>query len=211
VQGSLPAEKAETANNNSVSTNPFVSDLTDGNLLVVWIFYNSSTESVVDPGGVTDTAGNIYVKAIGPATGAGTLSAFRQEIWYAQITKAGNPTVTAAFTGTFNGEKAISPHEYHPDNPVTATLPGALDKIGFSSSPATDTLVNLPLDSLVFGAAIFFNSGTFGPGFVQRSNLRGNVAEDLTAQKDSAQATFLGLPPGLNQDWIAQVVVFSGD
>jgi hypothetical protein len=215
VQGGAPTERADTANTDNVVTNPFASDVTLGNLIVVWIKYNSNTEQVIPGSGVTDSAGNQYNRAADQTTGMGSLAGWREEIWYATIDQvAPNLTVTAKFTGAFNGKKAISPHEYkwaNPTEPLEAAPPG---KAGVTANPATVAATDAVMATaarLVFGAAVIQNMGSFGSGFSQRSSQDGDVAEDMpiTSLPSSVSATFLVVsPPGMSQDWIAQVATF---
>ena len=209
VQGGAPAERADIANTDNVFTNPFASDVTVGNLIVVWIKYNSNTEQVI-PGGVTDSANNTYSPAGNQTTGMGSLAGWREEIWFATIAQAvPNLTVTAKFTGAFNGKKAISPHEYKWANP-TEPLELASGKTGATATvAATDPLIATDA-RLVFGAAVIQNMGSSGSGFSQRSSQDGDVAEDMpiTSLPSSVSATFLVVPQGMSQDWIAQVAIF---
>jgi hypothetical protein len=210
VQGGAPAERADVANTDNVVTNPFASDVTQGNLIVVWIKYNSNTEQVMPGSGVTDSAGNQYNRAADQTTGMGTLAGWRQEIWYATIAQAvPNLTITAKFTGAFNAKKAISPHEYKWANP-TEPLELASGKTGVTATvAATDPLMATDA-RLVFGAAVIQNMGSSGSGFSQRSSQDGDVAEDMpiTSLPSSVSATFLVVPQGTSQDWIAQVATF---
>jgi hypothetical protein len=198
-----------------VFTNPFASDVTQGNLIVVWITYNSNAVQVVpNPPGVTDSAGNQYQRAGDQTTGMGSLAGWREEIWYATINQAApNLTLTAKFTGAFNGKKAISPHEYKWANP-TEPLELASGKAGVTANPATvaatDTLMATAA-RLVFGAAVIQNMGSSSSVFSQRSSQDGDVAEDMpiTSLPSPVSATFLVVsPPGMSQDWIAQVATF---
>src|SRR5215471_2979612 len=69
------------ATSNSVSSGSFSAAVTSGNLIVVRVFYNSTSQAVSS---ITDTKNNGYAKAVGPTTGIGTLSGWRQELWYAK-------------------------------------------------------------------------------------------------------------------------------
>src|SRR5262249_4853861 len=155
----------------NVATNPFA-NVTSGDLIVVWIWYNSNAQSV---SGVTDSAGgNNYLPAIGPTAGSGTLAGWQQEIWYAKITNGGaGVVVTAKFTGTFATEKAISAHRYQ----AGTTLDQVAANTGTSAN-ATCGPKTVTANELVFAAAIFGSSGSPDPAFTPRSALGSNVAED---------------------------------
>jgi hypothetical protein len=196
------AEKAVTDNSNTVTTASFTTGVTQGNLMVVWIWHNSGTQTVDS---VTDTANNHYDPA-GPRTpGTGLLTGWLQEIWYAKnITGGQNLAVTAVFSGPFNGEKAISAHEYSnadQTEPLDVPLVAATSTSANASvGPATPVF-----GRLAFGAAVFLNTGASGPTFIQRSALKANVTEDAVIMTPvPVIATFVNAA----QDWIAQVVIF---
>jgi hypothetical protein len=202
-----PMEKAEAVNIDYVTTDPSSKEVSAGNLMVVWIWYRSNTQRVADPpSGVTDSASNSYVKAVGPTPGVGMLAGWQQEIWYAKNINSGtNLTVTATFTGAFPAEKRISAHEY---SGADGSEP--LDKsLGNADSTSNASIVVMTTTArLIFGAAIFQNKGSSGLGFSSRSALGaggGNVAEDKQVNSgDAVVATFLNN----QQDWIAQIVTF---
>jgi hypothetical protein len=196
------AEKAVTDNSNTVTTAKFTAAVTQGNLMVVWIWHNSGTQTV---NSVTDTANNHYDPAGPPTPGMGLLTGWLQEIWYSKnITGGQNLMVTAVFSGQFNGEKAISAHEYSGadqtaplDVPlVAATGTSANTSVG----PATPVF-----GRLLFGAAVFLNIGAADPAFMPRSTLKGNVTEDAVIMTPGpVAASFVNVA----QDWIAQMVIF---
>jgi hypothetical protein len=86
-------------------------------------------------------------------------------------------SVSATFSGTFTGEKAISAHEYsglEPISPLDVTAASATNSSNASSGSVRTTVPN----ELLFGAALLQSSGTAGAGFTQRSSIAGNVSED---------------------------------
>lgn len=202
-----PAEKAEMVSSDNVITDPFSSDVSAGNLMVVWIWYRSNVQRVADPPlGVTDSASNSYVQAVGPTLGMGTLAGWQQEIWYAKNINGGtNLTVKATFTGAFPAEKRISAHEY---NGADGSEP--LDKSLGNAGSTKDASIGVMTATakLIFGAAIYWDKGSSGLGFSSRSGLGaagGNVAEDKAVNSgDPVVATFINDP----QDWVAQIVTF---
>jgi len=115
VQSASPAfvqlkEATTSDNSRSISTGNFASVVSGGNLVVAWIWYNSSSQSVAS---VIDSSGSAYVRAVGPTTGTGSMAAWRQELWYTPNAVGGSRlNVTATFTGAFNAEKSITAHEY---------------------------------------------------------------------------------------------------
>ena len=194
------AENSETLNNSSVSTAAFGTNVSAGNLMLVWIFWRSVGAQTLT--GVTDTIGNTYQRAVGSTSGTGTLAGFRQEIWYAQNIKAGAAVkVTAAFSGAFNDEKNIAALEYANASktaPIDKTSAGSGNGVNASIGPVTTTA-----PGLIFAAGVFQNNATSGAGFIQRSSLKNNAAGDkVTAAPGAVIATFTNTP----QDWIAQMV-----
>jgi len=196
------AENNENLNNSSVTTAAFGANLGAGDLIAVWIYCHRPAAQTVSS--VTDTAGNVYQRAVGPTAGVGTLAGFEQEIWYAQNINAGaNVKVTAAFSAAFNGEKSIAAFEYtglDKAAPVDKTSAATGNSLNASVGPVTTTA-----PGVVFAAAVFKTNGTPGAGFTPRSALKGNVAEDkLTSAPTTVRPTFTNAA----QDWIAQMVAF---
>ncbi len=196
------AENYETLNNKQVDTRLFPNDVVAGNLMVVWIWYNSSMQSVSM---VTDSASNHYDPAVGPTAGVNTLADWKQEIWYAKgINGGANFTVTATFTGLFNAEKAISAHEYQGADP-TSPLDATQGNQGSTADASSGTALTTAANELIFGAAVFNSNGSPTLDFTQHSSLQSNVTEDKRVTSvGSYAATFKNGP----QDWIAQMATF---
>jgi len=200
----------DNVDNTGTSTNvilnrAFAANVGPGNLIVVWIWYNSAVQRVSS---VTDSAGNTYQSAIGPTLGAGGLATLQQEIWFAKNVLGGaGLIVTANFSGKFTAEKAIAAFEYKGADQISP-----LDQTASSTGNSVNVSVGprpVKPNELVFAAAVFSNAGAPGPGFSPRSSLRGNVAEDeLVSSAGSVAATFSANPPASPQDWIAQMVTF---
>jgi hypothetical protein len=187
-----------------------------GNLIVVWIFYNSIAVMVSS---VSDDAipnSNTYAPAGGPTRGRGALAGWTQEIWYASNVNINGPqnlTVQALLTGSFPEVKAISAHEYSnasPGNPFDDPRDkqsGAADDGAAPVRPVSSGTATTSETELVFGAAIFSDVGGMpGPGFNQESSLRGHVTEDQRFPAGTVEATFANPAPG--QSWIAQMATF---
>ncbi len=167
-----------TSSANTVSTGAFASPIGSGHLMVVWIWYNTASQSVTT---VTDTVGNTYARAVGPTTGTSTMASWRQELWYAKNLAGGSGvTVNATFSGTFSTEKSITAHEYSgadTTSPLDVTAAAAVSGSNVSTGAQTTTSPN----ELVFGAALFQASGSAGSGFTRRSSIANNVSEDKVA------------------------------
>jgi len=195
-------ESRASTNADSISTGTFASAIGGAHLMVVWVWYDSSTQSVTT---VTDTAGNAYVRAVGPTTGTGMMAAWRQEIWYAKNTAgASGVSVKATFSGTFNAEKAITAHEYAGADttaPLDQTAAAAVSGSNVSSGAKTTSSPN----ELIFGATLFQASGSSGSGFTRRSSIANNVSEDkVVTSTGSYAATFTNS----SQSAIAQMATF---
>jgi chitodextrinase len=190
------------ATSNSVSSGSFGAAVTTGNLIVVRVFYNSTSQTVSR---ITDTNNNGYTKAVGPTTGTGTLSVWRQELWFAKNVIGGSGVnVTATFDGTFNGEKAITAHEYAGLDPiapfdVTAVQTGS----GVNASSGTATTTS-PIE-MIFGAALMGGCGYPGSGFTGRSSLGCNVSQD---QNVATAGSFAAVVSNAAQSTIVQMATF---
>jgi chitodextrinase len=195
-------EASAITNTNNITTGNFASAVTNGNLLVTWIWYNSTTQSVSS---VTDTKGNVYVKAVGPTTGTGSLAGWRQEIWYAKNVVGGTGlNVTATFTGIFNAEKAVTAHEYSGVDTVSP-LDVAAAAVTSSANASSGSVTTHFTNELIFGAGLFASAGSQGSGFTIRSTIAANASEDkLGAAIGSYAATFTNSA----QSAIAQMVTF---
>jgi hypothetical protein len=215
-QGGAPYENFQGGTGNSISTAMGLPSVYKGDLMVVWIWYESNTVTVST---VTDSAGNTYQRAIGPTAGTSTgtdgLAGWQQEIWYGNIAKnAVNLSITANFTGTImNGKRAISPQEFNTDG-AAMTVDQTASKTGTTSG----TLVTVGTDpvsdpdseaQLIFGAAIFGGGGgTQASGFTLVSSQQGNVAEYVAPPLEAAGTLAAKFSTGGMQEWIAQAATF---
>jgi hypothetical protein len=194
-------------NTDTVETPPFV-NVNSGALIVVWIWYNTTTQSVTT---VSDTTGNLYQRAGNVTAGTVLLAGWQQELWYTGNATGGSVVaVHALFTGKFTQQKAISAHEYSGASPGAPFFDDPLDVPGAAASAdaaVTSGSAAAADAGLIFGAAIFSDSGSVGPGFVQRESQKGNLTEDArVAGPGPAEAVFANPHPG--QSWIAQMAVF---
>lgn len=208
----MPIATVETANSNSVSAQLGI-PVPAGNLIIVWLFYDSAVESVQ---AIKDNSTNAYFNAVGPTTGQGALSGLRQEIWYAfNVTPPAPPgtklTVTATFSATFGARKAIVVHDYSGAETTMSPLDQTVANVGRTTADdqivSTDVLMANKAE-LVFAAAVF--QGTYGEpgdGFGARSNPDDNLSEDLVT--DDARAVVGTFKTQPNTDWVAQMVTFT--
>jgi len=137
---------------------PFTAAQTSGDLNVVVVGWNDSTASV---GTVTDSSGNVYVRALGPTVYTGVAT---QSIYYAY-----NISGAAANANTVT---------------VTFTSPAAYADIRILEYSGIDTAN--PLDGAASAAAIGSNgTASSGPGTTTNANDL-IVAADLTVQETTA-------------------------
>lgn len=194
-------ETSQALNNNSIQSGAFYA--TSGNLLVCKFGYTSSTQSVST---VTDTASNVYYRAIGPVVGVGDMFNSTHEIWYAyNITGSGSLNVTATFTGTFNATKEISCHEY--SGAVTSSDPKdvAISATGTSGIPTVGPFTTSQDGELIFSFGSFVTGPTTGNGFIERSIQGGDQTQDRIAwSAGSYSAAYTGAASG----WMHSVVTF---
>jgi len=198
------AETVETIPGSSSVSATFLPDLVVvGYTVIVWVWYNSVERSVAS---VQDSGENAYTRLVGPTIGPDVLAGWQQEIWYANLTNVDEGTsltVTAEFTGPFDGEKAIGAHAYGSSPDVLE--PGEVDQHVGTGAEVSAGTTDSPHD-LVFGAALFSDSGQEGEGFTKRSSLKNNVTEDRIDADGGLDVAFTNLQvPGA---WIAQMVTF---
>jgi len=191
----------------TVTTDPFLMPVVQGNTIVVWIWYNSNAATVLN---VQDSGGNSYSSAVAPTQGTGLLANYTQEIWYGVVTNApGGLTVTANFQGTpFTAKKAIFAHEYEGLNPAGPFEAGNFGQ-GVNAA-AGATVASAPVTTMgliAFGAGIFSSNGFAAGNFTARVvTPDGNLSEDQIPPAMSPVAASFFLPNG--GDWLVQVATF---
>jgi hypothetical protein len=200
---------AETTGAGGTITQAFPNPLGQGNLVLVWVFYQTDSPAV-QISAMTDGV-NQYAPAAGPTTSPITPT-FKQEIWYANnIAIAANAHISVSFQGGAPGEVQISAHEYSNSYQETDMLgpladPPPAGTAGISNAPgdAVSSATVTTSGRLAFGAAWFEGTGAPRPPFVSRSIIRNNVVEDrdVTAPGDVA-AVFVNTSAG---GWMAQIV-----
>jgi hypothetical protein len=197
-------ERAESTPVTSVAAT-FQGAVTPGNLLVVWIWFHSSNETIAS---VTDDAGNTYEPAQPLASGQGALATGRQQVFFAKNAKAGGGAPIAfnvAFTGPVEPSVGVDVFEYRDadrDAPFVVASQGA----NFGHD-AQSPEVPLAGARLLFGAVMFSGEGLNDPAASLRLLQRGNIAEDYLSSQLPAQISALATNPD-QQSWIAQLVAF---
>lgn len=182
-------ENYSVPNSATSVTVTFGSSQIAGDLNVVAVGWNDTTTSVSS---VTDSAGNTYHLAVGPAQG----SAVSQSIYYASNIKSGSNTVTVTFSGSTTAPD-IRALEYSGVSTLDKTATGS----GNSSTSSTSSATTTSADELIFGANLVY-TGTTGPGsgFTSRviTSPDGDIAEDEIVSSTgsySASAPLAGSGP----------------
>ena len=190
----------------TTATVPFLSAQTAGDLNVVVVGWNDATAAVST---VTDTVGNVYVRAVGPTVQAGLGT---QSIYYAAnigAAAAGANTVTVTFNiGAVHPDVRIA--EYRGlavTNPVDVVATGQ-GASGTTSSTSSVTTTNA--NDVLVGANLVGNITT-GPGtsFTTRliSNPDSDIIEDRVVSTTGSYNASAAISSG---PWIMQMVAFKG-
>src|ERR1019366_6300280 len=171
---------------------------TVGDLNVMVVGWNDLTATVQS---VKDSAGNNYLRAIGPTSGTG----LQQSIYYAANIVGGSNTVTVTFSvaAAYPDVRIL---EYRGVTALDVTAGASGSSTAANSGAATTTSAN----ELIFGAGMVATlTGAAGSGFTSRiiTTPDSDLAEDkivTTAGSNSATATLTGAGP-----WVMQMVTFS--
>jgi hypothetical protein len=176
---------------------------TAGNLNLVAVGWNDIQAAVAS---VSDTAGNVYARAVGPTVGSG----LTQSIYYARnivASSAGANRVTVAFSpaAQYPDVRILEYSGIDPANPVDNTA-GAAGNSTTSNSGAAVTAN--PTDLLVGANTVATTTSAAGTGFAGRviTNPDGDIAEDrvvTVAGSYSASA-----PLSSAGAWVMQMVAF---
>jgi hypothetical protein len=182
---------------------PFAGAVAANDLLVVWVWYHTTSNQTVVS--VNDTAGNVYQPAAPVLGGAGVLATARQQVWYAKSVAApAGTTLTVSFSGAVTPNLGVGVFEYA--TPVLDTFVAASQGIGFGDVPVSPAATTTDA-RMLFGAVVFGGEGTNDPAASLRLTQRGNIAEDYLVRPVGSQIFARTVNPD-NQDWIAQLVAF---
>jgi hypothetical protein len=175
-----------------------------GDLNVVVVGWNDSTATV---SAVVDSAGNTYVRAVGPTVRGGALS---QSIYYAKNivgAAAGTNTVTVTFSkaAIYPDIRIVEYSGLDPINPVDVTAA----KTGSSANSSTGAVTTTNANDLLFAANIV-TTFTSGPGssFTRRllTNPDGDIVQDRMVTTTGSYSTTA--PLSSSGQWIMQLVAF---
>lgn len=181
----------------------FVSNVAQGDLIVVGVAWNSTTVTVSS---VADSLSNTYSSAVGPTTNA-TLGGSCQ-IFYAANTPAGANSVTVTFSGTISGGD-LAIHEYSGIR-LTSPLDVTAAATGNNTSPNSGSATTTQASELIFGWVFAANGPTVtaGSGFTKREDNQGRTSEDETVSSAGSNSATFTLSS--RQQWICQMATFKG-
>jgi hypothetical protein len=185
---------AGTCSSCTPTTIPFMTNNTAGNLIVVAFDY-ANTVSLTS---VTDTQGNVYVRAEPEMLQGGVFS----DIFYAKNIKGGANSVTVTLSGSAFLEVFI--HEYSgldTVSPLDVTASSTGSGTNVDSGPATTNFAN----ELIFGHSVMNQVTAPGSGFTARSTLNGDLTEDKIV---SAIGTYDATASNLSGSWSMQLAAF---
>ncbi len=176
-----------------------------GNLNVVVVGWNDTTATVAS---VTDSKGNVYVRAVGPTAFPGRLS---QSIYYAKniaAAAANSNVVTVRFTvpAVFADIRVVEYSGIDRVNPVNVVAIGS----GTGTLGATSFVTTTKANALIFGASTVTSHHTGpGPGFANRviTSPDGDIVQDRIV---SVTGSYNASAPLTTGDWVMQLVAFRG-
>src|SRR5579863_4760798 len=170
VLGGTPAfvqEKDNQVTSGSASRATFSAATTAGNLIAVYLIWDSTGAA-----SVSDSLGNSYASAL-PAI-RWSSGKYSTQIFYAISQKSGIDTVTATFATKVNSFGIVYAHEYSGISPtapvdVTAAATGTGATLNSGAVTTTNTV------DLLFAGGVSANQVTSaGSGFTARSFAQGN-------------------------------------
>ena len=180
----------------------FTGAQTAGNLNVVVVGWNDATSTVTS---LSDTAGNIYLRPVGPTLGSG----LSQSIYYAKniiAAAAGANRVTVTFSpAAYPDIRILEYSGIDPVNSVDVTAAAVGNSASSNSGAATTTNGN----DLLFGANMVYTSTTgAGAGYTTRiiSYPDGDIAEDRVVTSTGNYNAIA--PMTAPAPWVMQLIAF---
>ncbi len=201
--GATPAfvqEKDNQVTSGTTNAVKFTSNTTAGNLLVVYLIWDSTSAA-----SVTDSLGNVYTAGVSPARWSS--GKYSTQVFYATNAAGGADTVTATFGTAVTQFGIVYAHEYsgvRQSAPldVTATATGTSGSLNSGSAPtsyATDLIFAGGVSAATVTAA--------GSGFTARSKSEGNMTEDRVV---TAVGSYSATATNSSGAWGMQMVAFKG-
>ncbi|MGH9140100.1 MAG: beta strand repeat-containing protein [Vicinamibacterales bacterium] len=180
-------------------TVPFSTAQAAGNLNVVVVGWNDTTRTAQT---VTDTAGNVYVRAVGPTAFSGALT---QSIYYAKNIRAASAnTVTVRFSGTatFPDIRIAEYRGLDPLNPLDVAVGSSGSSTTSSSGSVTTTNAN---DLLVGANIVMQGTNAAGSGYTSRviTSPDSDILEDRVV---NTVGSYSATAPTTGGGWVMQLV-----
>jgi glucose/arabinose dehydrogenase len=204
AQAATPAHvqsRAKEISSGTVNSLAFSNANTAGNLIVVYLIWNTASTVTL-----SDTKGNVYAAAA-PVTRWNN-NTWSSQVFYAKNIAAGTNTVRATFATSITAWADMYIHEYSGLD-KSAPLDVSAAAVGTTSAMSSGTATTTNASDLIFGAGA--STGTVsaaGAGFTTRRTNFGNRTEDKlvsTAGATSATATQGGA------SWVMHMVAFKAD
>jgi len=193
--------RAKEVSSGTVNSLAFSNANTAGNLIVVYLIWNTGATVTL-----SDTKGNVYAAAAPVTRWNG--NTWSSQVFYAKNVAAGTNTVKATFSSAITAWADLYIHEYSGID-KTAPLDVGAAAVGTTSAMSSGTATTTNASDLIFGAGASASSVTAaGSGFTSRRSNFGNRTEDkrvTTAGPNSATATQNGAA------WVMHMAAFKAD
>ncbi len=191
-------EKDNQANSSTTSRVTFASSSTAGNLIVVYLIWDSTGSAAV-----SDSLGNVYASVTAPVRWSG--GKYSTQIFYAINRAQGVDAVTATFATRLRSFGIIYAHEYSGIS-QTAPLDTSVAAVGTGGSLGSGPAATSNAMDLLFAGGVSANTVTSaGPGYAARSYAQGNITEDRVV---SATGTYSATASNSGGGWEIQMVAF---
>jgi uncharacterized protein (TIGR03437 family) len=191
-------EEDNRVTSGQTSSATFSSPTTAGNLIVVYLIWDSTGTA-----SVSDSLGNTYAAAVAPTQWSN--SQYSVQTFYAINLIGGPDAVTATFATAVNSFGIIYAHEYSgvaQTTPIDVTAAAA----GVSGSLNSGSATTTNNTDLLFAGGVSANVVTSpGAGYTARSTSDGNITED---QIVSATGSYNATASNSSGAWAMQMVAF---
>ncbi len=180
------------------STVSFSSSTTAGNLLVIYLIWDSTGSA-----SVTDSLGNQYIGAVGPTRWSN--GSYSAQTFYAINRSSGIDKVTAKFGTAVKSFGIVYAHEYSgisTTSPVdvVAAASGASGNLDSGAATTTNDV------DLLFGGGVSATRITSsGSAFIYRSTFQGNMTEDRNV---TVRGSYRATATNSSGAWAMQMVAF---
>jgi hypothetical protein len=178
--GFVQANTGDAAPGSSTVSVSLSSPLAAGDLLVVYVLWDSGTATV------SDTLGDTFAAPMGPTSWRS--GARLAEGFYASGTGAGADTVSVALSSPVSTHGIVYAAEYA-GIVASAPLDGTAAAVGSGAEMNSGDVTTTNADDLLVGLGVSSDTVTSpGPGFTTRAITFGNIVEDETVSTTGAYA-----------------------